>query len=189
MGHTKSILVITMLSVTASTNTKAPARCPAGYGWAPELNDCMDCVVCDTMPATSICPSCKGEESSVVPSEISFQQVEVQRENTANFYQCPSGYEWHPVISDCMSCGVCDDMPDTEICDRCAEANSKSAHLQPGVIAVITILALVTVCSLSVAAWFTRKKRGRHDDDESEARQPIQVSDAREKISGIETVV
>ncbi|XP_078686568.1 uncharacterized protein LOC144919168 [Branchiostoma floridae x Branchiostoma belcheri] len=200
MRPAKPILVITLLagrlSVTASANTKATPVCPPGYGWAPELNDCMDCAVCDTMPETSVCLDCKGEEEpAVVPNESGFRQVKAQSDDTANFYQCPSGYEWHPDISDCMSCTVCDEMPNTYICDMCAkETKSVRARFQPGVIAVIAMLTMLTVCSMSMAAYCTWKRlqvgRNNGDDAESEARQPIQeTADPDEIISGIETVV
>ncbi|CAH1271309.1 Hypp4625 [Branchiostoma lanceolatum] len=140
MKFTRQIVVMLMLagglSVTADTETVVPPLdlCPPGYGWAREIQDCLDCAVCDSMPETSICPDCRGDSVSAgISSDKSFRQAKVEEIDTANFesYRCPSGYGWDPVNSDCMPCSVCDDMPDTNICDKCAEAKDDEEIRQP----------------------------------------------------------
>ncbi|KAI8518505.1 Tumor necrosis factor receptor super, member 12a [Branchiostoma belcheri] len=181
------IVVMLMLAgglrVTAGTETTALPLdpCPSGYAWDSKLQDCLDCDVCDSMPETSICPGCKGAVPSI-SNDNSFQKL-AAKVDTANVYTCPDGYGWDPVNSDCMSCSVCKETPNTNICEQCAQGASEH-----GLIAVISVLALVAVCAISVIAWLVWNRRVKAKDD-AEIRQPIQESGGPEEITDKETVV
>ncbi|XP_078686429.1 uncharacterized protein LOC144919080 [Branchiostoma floridae x Branchiostoma belcheri] len=148
-GAVPSALCVCLATVAMAT--PAPFTCPRGHVWNSVVSDCMSCDVCEHSPATSICGSCPGAVTHENP------KVEDQRANDP-VYICPPGFEWEPVLSDCLTCDVCASAPDTSICNKCSAKQGLSAGVIAG-ISVSSVIALMLAVSLAVYAWKGYKER------------------------------
>ncbi|XP_035665784.1 uncharacterized protein LOC118409023 [Branchiostoma floridae] len=100
--------------MAATSTTPALPICPSGFGWDPQLEDCLPYTLCDTAPDTSIC------------SDLSQSGTTAGKPHTSeNIHLCPAGMGWNHILEDCQECSVCDDAPNTSICPYCHTGNVK----------------------------------------------------------------
>ncbi|XP_078605544.1 uncharacterized protein LOC144878622 [Branchiostoma floridae x Branchiostoma japonicum] len=174
MTTVKPIFLVVMceavIKMAATSTTPALPICPSGFGWDPQLEDCLPYTLCDTAPNTSIC------------SDLPQSGTTAGKPRTSeHIHLCPAGMGWNQFLEDCQACSVCDNAPNTSICPYCHTVSVKDTpyrHLGSAV--GLGASALGIACFVVAALWY-KKHAGKVDE---KLKMPIQETAGREISPG-----